>query len=78
MQERVHYTSWIKDVPPKSSYVGAGAFSFYGFRFFLCLEPVGFPDSITVEGCELKMMHHINTININLNNKLSQRIHFTW
>jgi hypothetical protein len=25
MQERVQYTSWIKDVPPKSSYVGAGA-----------------------------------------------------
>jgi len=38
MQERVQYTSWIEDVPLIPSYAGAGAFSFYGFRFFFCLE----------------------------------------
>jgi hypothetical protein len=78
MQERVQYTSWIKDVPLMPSYVGAGAFSFYGFRFFFCLEPAGFPDSITIGGREMKLRHHINTINVDLNNLPSQRIQFTW
>jgi hypothetical protein len=77
MQERVQYASWIKDVPPRPSYVGAGAFSFYGFRFF-CPEPAGFPDSITIEGREVKLLHHINTINVDRNNQPSQRVHFTW
>jgi hypothetical protein len=78
MQERVQYTSWIKDIPPRASYVAAGAFSFYGFRFFLCLEPAGFPVSLTIGGREMKVLHHINTINVDLNNQPSQRIHFKW
>lgn len=77
MQERVQYTSWVKksgDVP----FVGAGAFVLYGFRFFLCLDPAGFPEAVVMQGRELKLLHHIETINVDLNNKPSQRFHFRW
>src|SRR5579862_2638109 len=63
MEERIQYTSWIRDTPA-GSYVAAGAFLFYGFRFLLCLEPAGFPDSVTIGNREMKLMHHINAINV--------------
>ncbi|MFN0103526.1 MAG: hypothetical protein ACKV2U_15715 [Bryobacteraceae bacterium] len=78
MQERVVYTSWIKGVPPDLSYVGAGAFSFYGFRYFLCLEPAGFPNSIDVQGRKMNLWHHVDTINVELDDKPSQQVHLTW
>jgi hypothetical protein len=77
MGERVQYSSWIKDVNA-SSYVLAGAFFFYGFRFFLCLEQAGFPYSLHIMGRELKLMHHPETINIEINGKPSQHIDFAW
>jgi hypothetical protein len=77
MHERVQYTSWIRDAE-NSTFVGAGAFSFFGFRFFFCLEPGGFPNSLAIGGRELKLLYHIDTINVDLNNKPSQQVHFTW
>jgi hypothetical protein len=77
MQERVQYTSWIMDAEG-SSFVAAGAFSFFGFRFFLCLEEMGFPDSVNLRGRELKLLHHINMINVDLNNRPSQQVNFSW
>jgi hypothetical protein len=77
MDERVQYISWIKD-GKNSSFVAAGAFLFYGFRFFLSLEPEGFPDSLVMQRRDLKLLHHINIINVDLNNKPSQRVNFNW
>jgi hypothetical protein len=77
MTERVQYSSWIKDVNG-SSYVLAGAFLFYGFRFFLCLEETGFPDSLNMKSRELKLMHRPLKINVVINNKPSQYIDFAW
>ncbi len=78
MEERIQYVSWIKDSPCDLSYVGSGAFSLYGFRFFLCLDSAGFPDSIFMDGREMKLLYHPNTINVELNNNPSQKVHFTW
>lgn len=77
MAERVQYVGWIRDVNA-SSYVLAGAFVFYGFRFFLCLEQAGFPDSLSMMGSELKLMHHPRRINVEINDKPSQHIDFGW
>jgi hypothetical protein len=77
MEERVQYTSWIRDTEA-GRFIGAGAFSFFGFRFFFSLEPTGFPNSLSMAGRELKLLHHISTINVDLNNKPSQRVHFIW
>jgi hypothetical protein len=78
MQERIQYTSWIRDESDSSSFVAAGAFYCFGFRFFLCLEPGGFPQSLSMQGRELKLLHHIDLINVDLNNKPSQRVIFSW
>jgi hypothetical protein len=56
MEERVQYTSWIRDTEA-GSFIGAGAFSFFGFRFFFALEPSGFPNSLSMGGRELKLLH---------------------
>jgi hypothetical protein len=77
LEERVQYTSWIRDTEA-SSFVGAGAFSFFGFRFFFCLEPGGFPNSLAIGGSELRLLHHISAINVELNNRPSQQVHFDW
>jgi hypothetical protein len=77
MQERVQYTSWIRDAG-EHRYVAAGAFITYGFRFFLCLDPAGFPDAVLMHGRELKLLRHIEMINVDLNNMPSQRVHLNW
>jgi hypothetical protein len=77
MQEGIQYASCIKD-DPGCSYVFASEFIFYGFRFFLCLEPSGFPDSVQVAGRELRLLHRIRTVNLDIEHQPSQRIEFSW
>ncbi len=75
--ERVHYVSLIKE-SSQGNFVAAGEFLFYGMRFFLCLEPDGLPRAIRTDDGELKLLHHVAGINVELNGLPSQRIMFTW
>ena len=77
MRESFQYTSWIKD-ELGTSFVSAGEFMFYGFRFFLCLDPAGLPDSVQIGGRALGLVHRIRTANIEIEHKPSQRIEFSW
>jgi hypothetical protein len=76
MEERIQNVSWIRGDPPR--YVAAGAFVFYGLRFFLCLEPSGFPDALEMNGNQLLLMRHVEQINVQISEKPSQHIKFRW
>lgn len=75
--ERIRYVSMIKDLS-HGEFVGAGEFSFYGLRFILCLEEEGLPATAMSQDGELRLIHHINGINVELNGQPSQRILFIW
>ncbi len=82
-QERITYQSQIRDTPARSYIVG-GIFVFYGFHFFLCLEPTGLPEQVEVgtsEGVgtsQLGLLYRPNQLNLDIDGIPSQSISFNW
>jgi hypothetical protein len=77
MDEHVQYVSWISE-DQDHRYVGVGAFVFHGLRFFVCLEPEGLPDEAQMDGRKLRLLHHVRTINVEVERRASQHIEFSW
>jgi hypothetical protein len=81
-QERVTYQSQIRDTAT-GSYIGGGIFVFYGFHFFLCLEPAGLPDRVQVTDPEgnvvgqLSLLYRPHQLNLEIDNSPSQTINIT-